>query len=165
MNRRTLLALTAVIGLAGALGACDTKKALGCFPADDPWKHPPGSRDGINDANIKPNTVFVRVAEDKFDRTLPKLNKVRFAPLTDDDLTDLGVVAPAGTAGLSPYLMRAISSNHTTGQYLVIYMEDRVWVRFQPSDHDTCALVLHDAIVAWLPKAPLATYTTVSIVE
>ena len=165
MNRRTLLALTAVIGLAGALGACDSKKVFGCLPADDPWKHPPGSRDGINDTTIKPNTVFVRVPEDKFDRTLTKLKKLTFAPLTDDDLKDLGVAAPAGSAGLSPYLMRAVSSNHTTGQYLVTYMEDHVWVRFQPSDHDTCAPVLHDAIVAWLPKAPLATYTTVSIVE
>ncbi len=165
MNRRTLLALMGASGVAGVLSACDSKKVFGCMPKDDPWKHPPGQRDGINDINIKPNTVFVPVPEETFDQVLAKLKKATFAPLTDKELAALGVTAPPEAAGLTPYVMRAVSSRQATGKYFVIYMEDHVWVRYVRSDHDTCSPIFHDAIVAWLPKAPLATFATQSVNE
>ena len=169
MNRLTLLALTGAFALAGTLTACDTKKVLGCMPADDPWKHPPGQRDAINDVNIKPNTVFVPVAEDKFDATMIWLRKKPFAPLSDKDVTDLGVATPAAAAGLTPYIMRALSSRPDggpdKGKYLLVYMEDHVWVRYAPDGHDSCSPIRHEAVVAWLPKAPLATFATVSVIE
>lgn len=165
MNRRNILALTGVFGVAGLLGACDTKKVFGCMPADDPWKHPPGQRDAINDVNIKANTVFVPVPKEKFNSTLVWLKKKSFAALTDKDLADLGVTAPAEAAGMSPYVIRALSSSQPGGKYVLIYMEDLLWARYVPGNHDTCAPVVHEALVAWLPKPPLATFATVSVVE
>jgi len=169
MNRRNLLTLLGVGALASTLGACDAKKVFGCMPADDPWKKPPSQRDVINDVNNKPNTVFVPVPDDKFDQALVRLKKTTFAPVTDKDLADLGVTAPAEAAGLSPYVMRALSTRPDggpdKGKHLLIYMEDHVWVRYVRSDHDTCSPIFHDAIVAWLPKAPLATFATQSVNE
>ena len=165
MNRRSLLALTGLFGLTVTLNACDTKKVFGCMPVDDPWKHPPGQRDGINDTDIKTNTVFVPVSGDKFDATMTWLKRKPFAPLTDKDLADLGVTAPASAAGLSPYVMRALSSRQPNSQYVVVYMDDHVWVRYVPGNNDSCAPVFHEAIVAWLPKPPFTTYATVSFTE
>ncbi len=165
MNRRNWLAAACVIGLAATVSGCDTKKVFGCMPVDDPWKTPPGQRDGINDLTLKPYTIFVPVPEDKVDTIAPKLKKKAFILLTDKDLAAVGVTAPAEAAGLTPYLMRAVSSRQAGGKYVMTYMEDEAWVRYVRTDKDTCAPMFHEAVIAWLPKPPVAVFATASINE
>lgn len=163
MKKQGWLVLAAVIGMAGALSACDTKKVFGCLPTDDPWKHPPGTRDAINDLNVKPYLAFAPVPEEKFDHALVMLKKTTFLPIKTKDLVALNVTAPANAAGMTPYLMRAVSTHDDKGSYAVAYMEDHVWVRFVPDVHDPCAKVAHDAVVVWLPAPPISTFTTLSV--
>lgn len=166
MRHQSWVVLACVVGLAAGLGACDSKKVFGCMPVDDPWMKPPGQRDAIFDLNVKPNVAFVVVAPEKFDRALGKLKKSHFLILKPKDMADLGVVAPADTAGLTPYLIRAISSRQASGgKYYATYLDNSVWLRYERSDHDTCAPLFHETAVVWLPKDPVGIFSTASVVQ
>ena len=165
MNRRNWMILACVVAMAGGLGACDTKKVFGCMPATDPWMKPPGQREAINDLSLKSNTPFAPVDPAKFDRAVGILKKAPFVVLSAKGLEDLGVTVPAGTDGLKPYLMRAVSSRQATGQYFAIYLDNNVWIRYQRSDSDTCAPLFHETAIVWLPKAPVLLFATSSIAQ